>query len=146
MANAKFGHEKAKSRIVRSLVVYTVQHPIGGIYSASAFALSESRVCVPDLAFLSLESEDKGDPGHIFRGAPDLAIEVVSASESATDLRRKIQDYLEAGSKAVWACYSELRVVAVYDNTGIKEFRGDQTLEAPEILPGFQARVDQWFE
>jgi hypothetical protein len=28
----------------------------------------------------------------------------------------------------------------------VKEFRGDQVLEAPEILPGFQARVNQFFE
>ncbi len=146
MANSKFGHEKAKSRIIRSLVVYTVEHHIGDIYSEAAFALSESRICIPDVAFLSAESEDKGDPEHIFRGAPDLAIEVVSQSESATELRRKIQDYLDAGSKAVWACYPELQVVAAYDKTGVKEFRGGQILEAPEILPGFQARVDQWFE
>jgi hypothetical protein len=39
-----------------------------------------------------------------------------------------------------------LQVIAVYEKTGVREYRGDQVLEAPEILPGFQARVTQFFE
>ncbi len=61
------------------------------------------------------------------------------------DLRQKIQDYPDAGSKAVWAVYPKVRVVAVYDQSGVTEFRRDQVLEAPEMLPGFQARVNQFF-
>jgi Uma2 family endonuclease len=146
MANAKFGHERTKAKIARILVAYILQHPTGDIYSETAFSLSESRVCAPDVAFLTTESAAKGDPEHIYRGAPELAIEVVSESENAADLREKIQDYLDAGSKAVWAFYPKLRVVAVYDQSSVREFRGDQVLEAPEILPGFQAKVNQFFE
>jgi Uma2 family endonuclease len=146
MANAKFGHERTKARITRILVAYILQQPIGDIYSETAFSLSESRVCVPDIAFLTTESAAKGDPEHIYRGAPDLAIEVVSESESAEELRQKIQDYLDAGSKGVWAFYPKLRVIAVYDNAGVREFRGEQVLEAREILPGFQAKVNRFFE
>ena len=146
MANAKFGHERAKAKITRILVAYVLQNPIGDIYTETAFSLSESRVCVPDVAFLATESAAKGDPEHIYRGAPELAIEVVSESESALELRGKIQDYLDAGSQAAWAIYPKLRVIAVYDKTGVREYRGDQVLEAPEILPGFQARVTQFFE
>ena len=49
------------------------------------------------------------------QGAPDLAIEVVSESEIAWDLRQKVQDYLDDGSRAVWAFCPKLRVVAVYE-------------------------------
>jgi Uma2 family endonuclease len=146
MANAKFGHERTKFRVARSLMAYILQHPIGEIYSETAFALSPSRVCIPDVAFLSNDSVANGDPEHIYSGAPDLAIEVVSESENALELRQKIQDYLDAGSQAVWAFYPKLRVIAVYDQSGVREFRGDRVPEAPEILPGFQARVNQFFE
>ena len=146
LANAKAGHERTKFRIERSLMEYILQHPIGEIYSEASFALSPSRVCIPDVSFLRNELAIKTDPDRIFQVAPDLAIEVVSESESALDLREKIQDYLDAGSKAVWAFYPKLRVVAVYAQSSLKEFRGDQVLEAPEILPGFQARVAQFFE
>jgi len=146
MANAKFGHEQTKSEILSCLVPYVVQHRLGRVYAETAFMLSPSRVCSPDVAFLSNESVAKGDPNHIYQGAPDLAIEVVSESEIAEDLRQKIQDYLDAGSRAVWAFYPKLRVVAVYEKSSWRESRGDQILEAPEILPGFQARVNQFFE
>jgi Uma2 family endonuclease len=146
MANAKAGRERTKFRIERSLMGYIIQHPIGEIYSESSFALSPSRVCIPDISFLRDELAVKSDPDHIFQGSPDLAIEVVSDSESALELRQKIQDYLDAGSKAVWAFYPKLRIVAVYDQSGLKEYRGDQVLETPEILPGFRATVNQFFE
>jgi len=146
MANAKFGHEQTKSEILSCLVPYVVQRRLGRVYAETAFELSPSRVCAPDVAFLSNESVAKGDPEHIYRGAPDLAVEVVSESENALELRQKIQDYLDAGSLAVWAFYPKLRVIAVYDQSGVREFRGDRVLEAPEILPGFQARVNQFFE
>jgi Uma2 family endonuclease len=146
MGNAKFRHEQTKSEILSCLVPFVVQHHLGRVYAETAFELSESRVCVPDVAFLTTESAAKGDPEHIYRGAPDLAIEVVSESESAEELRQKIQDYLDAGSKGVWAFYPKLRVIAVYDNAGVREFRGEQVLEAREILPGFQAKVNRFFE
>jgi hypothetical protein len=38
-----------------------------------------------------------------------------------------------------------VRVIAVYDQTGVKELRADQILEAPDILPGFQAKVNEFF-
>jgi Uma2 family endonuclease len=81
-ANAKAGHERTKFRIERSLMAYILQHPIGEIYSESSFALSPSRVYIPDVSFLRNELAAKADPDHIFQGPPDLAIEVVSDSES----------------------------------------------------------------
>ncbi|HUD99221.1 MAG TPA: hypothetical protein VMR62_06575 [Bryobacteraceae bacterium] len=37
------------------------------------------------------------------------------------------------------------RIIAVYNNSGVREFRGDQILEAPDILPGFEAAASQFF-
>jgi len=142
---AKCGHARIKWRISRSLFGYILQYPIGEIYSGMSFALSPRCVCIPDVALLNNESAANGDLDHIFRGAPDLAIEVVSESESAQDLRQKIQEYLDAGSQAVWAFYPKVRVIAVYDKADVKELRADQILEAPEILPGFRASVGEFF-
>ena len=145
MGNARSGHERTKFRILRCLFAYILQHPIGEVYPESSFALSPSRVCIPDVSFLRGELVAKADPSHIFLCPPDLAIEVVSESESVLELRQKIQEYLDSGSQAVWAFYPKVRVIAVYDKAGVKELRGDQILEAPDILPGFQARVDEFF-
>jgi len=146
MANAKFRHENTKAEILAHLVPFVVQHRLGKIYAETAFALSESLVCSPDMAFLTAEAVAKGDPEHIYRGAPDLAIEEISDSESAANLREKVQDYLNAGCKAVWEFYPTLGLIAVYDHMGTREVLGDQILEAPEILPGFRATASQFFK
>jgi Uma2 family endonuclease len=146
MANAKYRHEKTKAMILRALVPYVLEKPVGEVHAEMSFALSSSRVYVPDVSFVSNEAAAKADLDHIFQGPPDVAIEVVSESESALDLREKIEDYLNAGSRAVWAFYPKVRVIDVYDESGVHEVRDDQILEAPEVLPGFQARAGQFFE
>ena len=146
MANAKFRHEQTKSTILSLLIGYVLQRHTGRVCSEMSCALSDTRVYVPDVAFLSNELAAQADPEHIFRGAPDLAIEVVSTNESAEGLRGKIQDYLDAGSLAVWVFFPKTRLIAVYDRSGVREYRGDQLLEAPAILPGFQVRAAQFFE
>lgn len=71
-------------------------------------------------------------------GVPDLAVEVVSESETAVDLDRKVQQYLKAGTAAVWAVYTETRHIM-----GYRRFREarmvvlGQRLEEPELLPGW---------
>jgi Uma2 family endonuclease len=145
-AHENVRHENAKSQILQTLVLHVIGHPTGWVFAGAAFALSPFSAYTPDVSFLNKESAVKADPNHIFRGAPDLAVEVVSESESAADLRDKIQKYLDAGTKAVWAVYPKQRLVAVYDHLGVRELRGNQTLEAPEILPGFQTTAAQFFE
>jgi Uma2 family endonuclease len=146
MGTAKYGHEKTKYRVQHRLLTYRLENPIGEAHAEMAFAIRPERVCVPDISFLRNELLQRADDEHIFRGAPGLAIEVISENESALELRQKIPEYLEAGSKAVWAFYPNLRVVAVYNAAGVRELRGGQILEAPEILPGFQAPASEFFE
>jgi hypothetical protein len=65
--------------------------------------------------------------------------------ESALDPLEEIQAYCGAGNKAVWAFYPNLRVIAAYDQSGVRELRREQVLETPELLPGFQATTNQCF-
>jgi Uma2 family endonuclease len=78
------------------------------------------------------------DPDQHIEGAPDLAVEVVSPSDSAEDLRTKVRQYLAAGGHTVWIVYARSRIVEVFQAGGvIQELSGDQVLQAPELLPGF---------
>jgi Uma2 family endonuclease len=78
-------------------------------------------------------------------GAPDLAIEVVSPTDLEVDLRRKIDAYLDGGSKSVWVVYSEVRSVMVYTRDSVCELKGDQSITDP-LLPGFSSPVAAFFE
>lgn len=49
-----------------------------------------------------------------FAGAPMLAVEVVSPSNTAKDTQMKVKEYLEAGALEVWLVYPDTRTVYVY--------------------------------
>jgi Uma2 family endonuclease len=69
---------------------------------------------------------------------PDLAVEILSPSNTSTDITRKIRDYFKAGSTLVWVAYPETREVYVY--TSPKDVRildGEDSLDGGTLLPGF---------
>ena len=49
------------------------------------------------------------------REVAHLVIEVISASETATDVGEKVQDYLAGGARRVWCVYPLLRTVHIHD-------------------------------
>jgi Uma2 family endonuclease len=85
-----------------------------GIVTApdGGFRLGPRTLRMPDAGFLS--TERAGDlTDVIFPVAPDLAIEIISPSESPRSVRRKTREYLRAGSRLVWNVYPEEREVDV---------------------------------
>ncbi len=52
------------------------------------------------------------------RGAPDLAVEVVSPTDRAAEIAAKVQDWLRAGGSAVWVVEPEKRSVTVHRTYG----------------------------
>jgi Uma2 family endonuclease len=104
---------------------------------------------VPDSRFKRSEQRTHsgtGDERSLPRGAPDLAIEVVS-SETAAGLRTKIDLYLRHGSKAVWAVYPEQRVIEIHSANGqIIKLEQDQVLEDHDALPGFSTSLSAIFK
>jgi len=56
----------------------------------------------PDVSFVNVARYRSINLSRDIEGAPDLAVEVVSPSETAADLHRKIRQYLAAGCQFVW--------------------------------------------
>jgi Uma2 family endonuclease len=75
-----------------------------------------------DVAVNTRDSVGKDLPYGWFPGAPLLAVEVVSPSNSAKDMRLKVEQYIEAGGREVWLVYPEKRTVHVY-SAGTREPR-----------------------
>ena len=82
-----------------------------------------------------------------FTGAPDLAVEVVSPSDSPADLDRKVEILLAAGSTAVWVVFPETRRVRIFHRDGTSASRGiNDKLSLPELLPDWELPVAKLFE
>jgi Uma2 family endonuclease len=138
-------HEQVKANLNRILDRWLDRHGAGLVYVESAYRLDERIVQVPDLSVLGSE-RIKLSIDERFRGAPDLAVEVVS-SETAERLQAKIRLYFKHGSKGVWSVFPVSRIVHVnHPNGHIDTLEQDQILEDPGALPGFNTPVRAIFE
>jgi Uma2 family endonuclease len=101
----------------------------------------------PDVSVLSKERAHATSGDDYFLKPPELAVEVVSPSETARDFTRKIDLLLAGGSLAVWVIYPEKREVRVFvpDGTSYNR-RGDEKLTMPELLPDWELPVAKLFE
>lgn len=76
-------------------------------------------------------------------GAPDLAVEVISPSNTPREIDDRISDYFAAGCQRVWIVYPEEREVYIHGLAGVTRRRGTDSLEDPELLPGFSTKVSE---
>ncbi len=77
--------------------------------------------------------------------APDLAVEVISPSNEAADIRLKIRQLLDAGTALVWIVYPEMRIVDVHTRDGATTLNAADTLSGGDVLPGFEISVREIF-
>jgi Uma2 family endonuclease len=97
----------------------------------------------PDVAFV--RSGRTLPPDKLPEGAPDLAIEVISPTNTPREIDQRVSDFFAAGSTRVWRVYPEHREVYVHGLAGVVCRRGDDTLDDPELLPGFSVKVSTLF-
>jgi Uma2 family endonuclease len=78
--------------------------------------------------------------------APDLAIEVLSKSNTGPEMKRKRGEYIEAGVLVVWEIDCKRRKVSVYTPDGaVTVLKASQKLNGGDILPGFSLKVNELF-
>ena len=134
------------SRAIYHLSAFVLPRDLGHVTAPDGgFQLASHIVRQPDAAFISKERMPD-IPDH-FDFAPDLAVEVVSPQE---DVLKKVLEYLDAGTRMVWAIYPDQRQVLVFVYDGSGELRGrtfnlGDTLDGGDVLPGFTLAVDAIF-
>lgn len=102
----------------------------------------------PDVAFVRRDRVPAGGfgPGWVPL-APDLAVEVLSPSETASDVAEKLADYRAAGTELLWVVDPARRVVAVYAaDAPTRWLREGDALDGGAVVPGFALGVDALFE
>ena len=115
---------------------------------AGMMRLFAGLVRIPDVAFVSRERLPGGKvpPEPIPDLSPDLAVEVLSESNTRAEMTRKRGEYFEAGVRLVWIVDPKTETVAVY--TGPDQHhvltRRDQ-LEGGAVLSGFALALDELF-
>ena len=101
----------------------------------------------PDVSFLNEKRVKNTDLDGYFLGAPELAVEVISPSESAADVHRKVELLLANGCQTVWVIYPRTKKVQVHLANGTSFSRGiHDSLSLPDLVPGWELPVAMIFE
>jgi Uma2 family endonuclease len=141
-------HGYFETRIASILDQHVRKNRLGRVYSGEAgFRLGKDTVRAPDVAFIRQDRLEALHGKGFAKGAPDLAVEIFSPSDSIRQLMRKVKQYFAAGCHTVWIVYPDQREVHVLDASGADRLLTiGGTLDAPELLPGFSVPMAEFFE
>ena len=81
-----------------------------------------------------------------FQGAPDLAVEIISPSNTFDEIHTKIVEYFDSGSKLVWVIHPDEESVLVYHKPQPdKLLQRSDTLDGETVISGFTVPVAELF-
>lgn len=140
-------HSGVGTRLIIRLGGYVETHQLGGVYGPDATFQIGRNERLPDVSFLSAaRMPEGGELDEKCPVAPDLAVEVISPSESWAKVNRKLREYFAAGVQQVWLVSLELREVHVYDSPKTMTVLGEEDeLVSEALLPGFRLRISELF-
>ncbi len=110
--------------------------------------LFPKNVRIPDVAYVSWHRvPDRRMPtAPIPDLAPDLAVEVLSKSNTAAEMKRKRREYFAAGCSLVWMVDPDTRTVAVFTSEeAVVMLEENAQLTGGELLPGFSLSIKELF-
>jgi Uma2 family endonuclease len=149
MTPAGYNHGWISSNLVWALRDWIKKQGKGRVLTAEAgflIARNPDTVRAPDVAFVRADRDPPGGQKKYFPGAPDLAVEVLSPDDRASDVNAKIQDWLNAGTVAVLIVDPQNQTVAIHRHPHeIKILTNDDTLTLPDLLPEFSLTVKEIF-
>jgi len=127
-------HGKVLSKLNAILETEVVEPGMGELLVGDVgfvLARDPDTVLAPDLAFVRADRlVNAGDAYLDF--APDLAVEVVSPSNTLADINRKAELYLRYGSSEVWVVRPRERAILIHrSGAPVTTVRDDETLTSP---------------
>ena len=144
MSPGMLPHNLIRDKLLFALMSFLRDRKLGTVVSEQAFQLSERTVRVPDVALVLTGRQLATD--RPIEGAPDLAVEVISPSNSPREIDQRVSDYFAAGCRRVWLVYPEHREIYIHGLAGVTRRKADEQLEDPDLLPGFSVLVAGLFE
>jgi Uma2 family endonuclease len=144
-----FYESRLAAVLITFLQVFLDHHDLGIVLGeAGTLRILRDQIRVPDVAFLSWKHfPDRVLPAEAVPSiAPDLAVEILSKSNTPREMERKLDDYFAAGVQLVWFIEPATQSAKVY--------RGRQmslavtladSLTGENVLPGFELKLQDLF-
>jgi Uma2 family endonuclease len=133
-------------KIGKLIGIYLDQNPIGRITGADGgYQVGDDR-SMPDVGYISKERQPTPSDDTYNPLPPDLAVEVISPSDTMRDVLAKVTSYLAAGT-VVWVFFPDVKEAQVHaPGRPVRMLGIEDTLDGGDILPGFMLPLKQLFE
>jgi Uma2 family endonuclease len=149
MSPVGFQHGHTVVRLTILLGGHVQNMSLGAVVSEVGFKLSSNPDTVrgPDLAFIRQARLPAQDLPGFWEGPPDLAIEVLSPDDRATEIRTKVEQYLERGVLAVVVVDPHDQAITVHRRSAprVTLTAADDRLDLDDVVPGFSCSVEEIF-
>jgi Uma2 family endonuclease len=150
MAPAGDEHGYLAMEVGSRLAQYVREHRLGRVYAAETgfrLASNPDTVRAPDVAFVNQRRiEEVGLVRGYRPGAPDLVVEVISPSDTYTEVEDKVHDWLDAGTLMVIVVNPRRQTVTVYrSRNDIVILTKDEELDGEDVVPGWKLRIADLF-
>jgi Uma2 family endonuclease len=151
MSPAGSEHGQIAERISRRLGNHVESNQLGATYAAeTGFRISTSpdTVRAPDAAFVSHSRLKSVEPTSGYLPlAPDLVVEVVSPSDSSSDVEAKAEQWLNAGTQVVVVADPANLTLRIYENVGhIRVLRSGDTYSSGRVCGNWELSVNDAFQ
>lgn len=141
---AGFRHGQVCVKLILRLGAFVEEHGVGSVVdSSTGFRMPNGNVRLPDVAFVA-SGRLEGDvaPEGFSPVPPDLAVEVLSPSDSAQHVLDKVAEYLASGVRLVWVVDPTAARAVVYQaGSDARTLGMDDPLDGEDVLPGFRCLV-----
>lgn len=139
-------HNRIVGRLFKNLDNFAERNGLGAALLETDLAVRANTRLRPDFGFFSAETWATVDLERVpVEQTPDIAVEVISPSETATTIHRKVDAYLKWGVQEVWLIDPEIRTLFVHTLVGAQRLSEGATLTS-EFVPGWRVQISDLFE
>ncbi|HEX4276624.1 MAG TPA: Uma2 family endonuclease [Bryobacteraceae bacterium] len=139
-------HNRIVGRLFKLLDTFAESRRLGAALLETDLAVRANTRLRPDMGFFSAETWETVDLDLVpVVQTPDIAVEVISPSETATTINRKVDAYLKWGVQEVWLIEPEIRTLFVHTLAGAQRLSEGAMLTS-EFVPGWRLQISELFE
>ena len=147
-----FDHGNICAALLTALRTFAQKHRLGVVLDSSAGYWMANRNCrAPDISFvpkarlLALGFSPRARK--FFPGAPDLAVEVLSPSNSRAEIDARLRDFFASGTQVAWIINPENECVEVCHSLTDRQLIGPGgDRDGEDLLPGFRYPIADLFK
>jgi Uma2 family endonuclease len=147
-----FRHENICGRLYFAMESFNREHRLGVVLGSSAGCWMKNRNCrAPDVSFIPnsrlIQLGFRRSTRKFFPGAPNLAAEVLSPSNTRAEMDERLKDFFASGTQLAWIIDPDNESVEVCHSPTERQLIGSGGfLEGQHLLPGFRYLIADLFQ